>query len=115
MPRFDKLDDQAMLLDAMVSDKHEAGDYNIRSSECSNKQLLDLFQNIWREEQQHVHMFMDAMTQRGWTTPLKAHSTDISQVQSEARNKAAQAPGRTQTAFGFTEERGTGYHPHPQR
>ncbi|OAT85838.1 spore coat protein [Desulfotomaculum copahuensis] len=85
------LDDRMMLLDAMVSDKHESGDYNIRSIETANPQLLQLFQSIYQDEQRHVHIFMDAMIRRGWHMPMQAHQQDISRVQGEAAQKAGKA------------------------
>ncbi|MBE3588075.1 MAG: spore coat protein [Thermoanaerobacteraceae bacterium] len=83
-----QLDDRMMLLDAMVSDKHEASDYTIRSIETGNPQLLQLFQSIYQDEQRHVHMFMEAMTKRGWQVPLPAHPQDVNQIRNEATNKA---------------------------
>lgn len=94
------MDDRTMLLDAMVSDKHEAGDYNIRSVETGNQQLLQLFQNIYREEQEHVHMFMQAMSQRGWQVPLQSHPQDLAQVRSEAQQKVY--PGGVQAQPPYT-------------
>ena len=107
-----KLDDRAMLFDALVSDKHEAGDYNIRQSECSNQQLLQVFQDNYRDEQRHVHMFMEAMTQRGWQTPIQADQQHISQVQNAGRQQESQISG---TQIGgqipFTQGGQTGFQP----
>ncbi|MHB1128336.1 MAG: spore coat protein [Bacillota bacterium] len=89
MHHIQKLDDRTMLQDALTSDKHEASDYTLRSIETSNQQLLQLFQSIYREEQEHVHMFMNAMSQKGWQSSLQAQQQDIAQIRSEAQNKLA--------------------------
>ncbi|MHB1418897.1 MAG: spore coat protein [Bacillota bacterium] len=87
MHHTQNLDDRTMLLDALVSDKHEASDYTLRSIETANPQLLQLFQSIYRDEQEHVHLFMNAMSQRGWQSSLQAQPQDVYQIRSEAQSK----------------------------
>ncbi len=87
---FERLDDRMMVFDSMVSEMHEAGDYNIRASQSSNKQLVELFNKIHAEEQVHIHLYTDAMSQRGWESPLQTNPQDVAKAQNEGRTQGRQ-------------------------
>lgn len=73
------LDEKERLTDALITQKHLTGVYNLAAVESLNTRLRETFMNILAEEHQ-IHLeILDEMKNRGWYQPDKADISRASQ------------------------------------
>lgn len=75
--------DQAILDDALISQKFLTDDYNEFACECANVQLRNEFMNILNEEHQIQAEIYDEMTKRGWYKTEPAEQQKINQAKTK--------------------------------
>ena len=72
-----KFDDQAILTDALNSQKQMTDNYNMYANECASKSLMDVMMNILNEEHALQHEVWCEMNTRGWYQTEAAEQTKI--------------------------------------
>ena len=83
--------DQAILDDALISQKFLTDDYNEFACECANVQLRNEFMNILNEEHQIQADVFDEMKKRGWYPTPQAQQQKIQQAKHKFRNANPQS------------------------
>ncbi len=61
-----QLNDQAILHDMLMTEKHISSTYDISVLESSRTNIRQALQHIQQEEQQHADEIYQAMQKRGW-------------------------------------------------
>ncbi len=72
--------DKEMLTDALTSQKHETGLYNMFANECDCENLRQVVMNILNEEHSIQMELYKEMSKRGWYPVKQAQQEEITQV-----------------------------------
>ena len=81
-----KFDDQAILTDALNSQKQMTDNYNMYANECASKSLMDVMMNILNEEHALQHEVWAEMNTRGWYPTEAAEQTKIDKEKNKFAN-----------------------------
>ena len=80
------MNDQEIMTDVLVSQKHITGVYNTFANECKNKQLKDDMMCILNEEHTIQHNVFTEMEKRGWYAPPAAEQQKINEAKTKFQN-----------------------------
>lgn len=73
------LDERDKLTDSLVLQKYKSNTYNVAATESANRQLMDVFMGILRDEHQIGHEIFLEMNNRGWYQPKAANMNEFNQ------------------------------------
>ena len=81
-----KFDDQAILTDALNSQKQMTDNYNMYANECASSSLKDVIMNILNEEHKLQHEVWCEMNTRGWYQTEAAEQSKIEKEKNKFSN-----------------------------
>ena len=84
------MDDQEILNDVLISQKHITGNYNTAGSECADEKLKCDMLNILRDEHNMQSGVFTAMQQRGWYQTPPAQQQKVDAAKTKFQNISAQ-------------------------